>query len=249
MFFFLSKTLNILLNPLIWILILLILAILYRHRRLQFIKLTILALIIFSNPILSNLVIRLIETPETFLEKKYKVAVVLSGMTDHYDLSPVQVNFSSSADRFTETLRLYHSGKVDKIVITGGSGSIYDEIESESPKLGHLAATLGVRPKDLILETKSNNTYENAAFTAPILREIAGGEPILLITSSFHMKRAKACFEKQGMEVTPYPVDFRSGRLMADHNVLVPSANAMTNWNIALKELVGLTFYKVMGYI
>ena len=29
----------------------------------------------------------------------------------------------------------------------------------------------------------------------------------LLITSSIHMRRAKACFDKEGLLTTPFPVD------------------------------------------
>ncbi len=248
MFFFLSKTLNILLNPLVWILVLLLLALLNRYRRKFYLTTATLTFLILSNPFISNLFMGWLEYPQKPVEKAYKIGVVLTGMIDPFVKTEQQVAFSGGADRFTETLRLYHLGYIEKILISGGSGLLLDKNFSESPQLGELAAILGVLPGDLILESNSRNTYENAKFTSPILKELSGNEEVLLITSAFHMRRAVACFRKQGINVVPYPVDFRSSKVVVDYNLWIPGSGAIDGWKIIVKELAGMVAYKMAGY-
>ena len=52
-----------------------------------------------------------------------------------------------------------------------------------------------VQPENVILENKSEDTQSNAEWVARYARE-RGWERILLITSSYHMKRAKFIFER-----------------------------------------------------
>lgn len=249
MFFVLSKVLNFVLNPLNWILILLIISVFHRYRRLFYLRLSLLTFIIFSNPILSNIAFRGLEVNPTTFNQKADVAVILTGMLDLEDNIPGQVDFYSAADRFTEAVKLYHLGKVNKIMISGGSGSIYDNSIKEAILLGELAAIYKVDPGDLVLETNSRNTFENAKFSAPILNKIAKGE-ILLITSAFHMRRARACFEKQGIDVIPYPVDFNANPMeLRQHQWWLPSTEAFGNWKKIIKEILGMIAYRVAGYI
>src|SRR5258706_7873052 len=70
---------------------------------------------------------------------------------------------------------------------------------------------IGIPPEDIIIENKSNNTYENAIFTKEILQRDFPNGRFLLFTAAFHMRRAVACFKKVGMEVTPYGTDRYSG--------------------------------------
>ena len=50
----------------------------------------------------------------------------------------------------------------------------------------------------------------NTADEAVAVKKMALGNNIILVTSAFHMPRAQMLFEKEGFEIVPYPVDFKS---------------------------------------
>ena len=69
--------------------------------------------------------------------------------------------------------------------------------------------------------------------------------PWLLLTSAWHMPRAMAVFEKQGWNVTAYPVDFRAGQQTPW--LQYHMATGAKKWHTALHELLGLLAYRLSG--
>ena len=64
------------------------------------------------------------------------------------------------------------------------------------------------------------------------------------------MRRALACFVKQGLQTDPYPVDYKTKpeKEKGDFWVkLLPSLNNMMFWNLLMKEWVGYIAYKMRG--
>lgn len=68
---------------------------------------------------------------------------------------------------------------------------------------------MGVPANQVIVETKSRDTKENAAFSAEICRAKAFKRPIL-VTSAYHLKRAKRCFDAEGLKVLAFPSSFET---------------------------------------
>ena len=65
-------------------------------------------------------------------------------------------------------------------------------------------------PQDrIIVERKSRNTVENAAFTKQLVMP-KPGERWLLVTSAMHMPRAVGVFRKAGFAVDAYPVGYQT---------------------------------------
>jgi uncharacterized SAM-binding protein YcdF (DUF218 family) len=62
-----------------------------------------------------------------------------------------------------------------------------------------------VDESDLIVEGRSENTYENSVESGKLLRE-RGIHCVVLVTDAEHMLRAASCFRKQGIDVIPSPV-------------------------------------------
>ena len=253
MFFFLSKTVGFLITPLAWILISVTFAFMTHKtgRRKKRNLAAFFLLILFTNPWLANKAVELWEmAPNPIDQKQYDVAVVLTGMT-HPDLTfEDQVQFNAAAERFIEALRLYHQKQVKKILISGGSGSLIDPELKEAPALKELALQLNVDEQDLIIEMESRNTFENAKFTARILKEQFKDPSILLITSASHTKRAAACFRKQGISPDIYPVDFQSNpNHRSFFKEAVPSISALGLWTTFFHELFGYVAYWVAGYL
>ena len=74
---------------------------------------------------------------------------------------------------------------------------------------------------------------------------------VLLVTSAFHMRRAQRLFERQGMQVLPFPVDFKArgrwaGPLWRDTTQWLPSARALDDSSRAMRELLGRLLYEAL---
>ena len=61
--------------------------------------------------------------------------------------------------------------------------------------------------KDIIVETRSINTTQNAKYSIEILKKRKLRKPIR-VTSAFNISRAVLNFEQQGVSVIPYPTDY-----------------------------------------
>ena len=91
----------------------------------------------------------------------------------------------------------------------------------------------------------------NTADEAVAIRRLlpARQSRVLLVTSAFHMCRAQRLFERQGLQVLPFPVDFQArgrwaGPLWRDPTQWLPSAGALDNSSRALRELLGRLVYR-----
>jgi uncharacterized SAM-binding protein YcdF (DUF218 family) len=104
----------------------------------------------------------------------------------------------------------------------------------------------GVPESGIWTEERSQSTYENALYTAPILRE-HGIRQIALVVESDSMLRAEMCFRKQGIGVTPAPCLFRDPQPGA--NDLLPGWPALYRAEILTHEAVGLLWYRLRGWI
>lgn len=100
--------------------------------------------------------------------------------------------------RATQASRAYHSGHCKEILVSGGGSPPVAE-EMSRMMLGY-----GVPREAIRLETRSRTTRENALFSAPLLPPNKG--PYMLMTSDFHMFRARRVFAKVGVPISPYPV-------------------------------------------
>lgn len=155
---------------------------------------------------------------------------------------------NSGGDRMVETAILARHFPEAKVVVSGGTGELFLDGEGDATTAPRLLTALGVSADRLILENKSRNTYENAVFTKGLVTP-KPGETWLLVTSAFHMPRAKALFDKSGFATVPWPVDYRtSGRegigLFRDN-----PADSLQVTTMAIREWIGLFAYWLSGRI
>ncbi len=251
MFFLLSKTVYFLAKPLTWVVASLALSTFVKRRRKSWLWVGVGLLLWFSNPFISNVVMRTWEVaPEPIASLPvYEVGIVLGGITT--DKEPRdRVHVSGSSDRILHAVHLYREGKIRKILVSGGSGKIFKDQVPEAALLERLLLLCDIPLRDIITETESRNTRENAVNCAKILNERYPDQEYLLITSAYHMPRAEACFIKAGLPVSTYAVDFRSDENQyTPDQLLLPSVGAMANWEIVVREWVGMMAYAVAGYI
>ena len=251
MFFYLSKILTFLIQPLIWVLILLILSWRVKRKRKRYLIVAIVTLYFFSNQFVFSEVSRAFEAEakqENQLNNSYSAAIILGGMVSLNDDNGL-IAFSESSDRFLSVLPLYFNERVDKLIISGGSGSLAQE-EKESEILRGYLIEIGVRDEDIYIENQSKNTFENAFYTAELIKQKGLIGPFLLSTSASHMKRAELCFQKQGLKVDSYPVDHSYGeREFSFYELFIPQSEILVKWKALLHEWLGLLSYKLRGYV
>ena len=72
---------------------------------------------------------------------------------------------------------------------------------------------------------------------------------IILVTSAFHMKRSVAIFKKLGLEVIPFPTDYRALNMGMNFDAFVPSTGALDTTTLAIKEWIGIIAYEWKGYM
>ncbi|TPE44469.1 YdcF family protein [Pontibacter mangrovi] len=253
MFFILSKTLDFLLLPIVWVLLLLFLAVFLKSAiwRRRCLLGALAMLLLLSNPFLANLAWRAWEARPVPVREvgTYDVAVLLTGVTEYHPEATDRVHTKKGADRFLHTLQLYRLGKVNKILITGGKGFLMDEMVPEAEQLKRIMLQAGVPEEDLIVETGAVNTRENALNTAKILQQHPEWQKVLLVTSAFHMRRAAGCFTKAGVTFDSYPTDFYSSApIYTPDYMIIPNAVAFEGWQHLVHEIAGYVVYKVLGY-
>lgn len=247
MFFYLSKIFTFLIDPLpVFILILLVFLI---RRRKRLIPITLLILFsIISTPFTAYHYLHFLEHLEkpSRLNPTYDAVVVLSGMV-HLDLSSEDsIEFSSAVDRILSGIEIVREGMAEKMIISGGDGSLSQPGKSESVLLRQFVQRFGLTEDQVIIDPESRNTYENALFTKKIAEEY-GTESLLLITSAFHIFRAKGCFAEVGLDPDILPVDYEATLKGKDFRVYLPSAWGLYHTNIAVHETVGILVYGLTG--
>lgn len=255
MFLFLSKVFAFVVQPIGIIILALLTVLKVRSPRVKngFTIGTLIFLYLCSNDFIINEVHLAYETRplKRSTMKPYDVGIVLTGGLMNEEKEPVDNLFvGNHADRFAQALLLYNEGKIKKIVISGGSVPIIgNSIIQEGKLTARFLTQCGVRKTDIILENKSVNTYENALFTGNLLRKYFRGKKFLLISSASHLPRALACFEKQGVAVTPYGTDYVAHERKFLLINLLPSRYAFYDAGSLFHEWSGYVIYKMMGYL
>ena len=252
MFFILSKTVYFLFMPLGLITVTLLLAWRLKDKKWKkrCIYVALFLGIVFTNPFLGNISMRLWEQPPVPINEleTYDLAIVLTGVAKSRMEPRDRVYFNKGADRVVHAFQLFKEGKVKKILISGGSGALIKPEYSEANTLKKAFLMLGVPDSLLITEEESQNTWQSAQNVKKYFSDEIKGKN-LLITSAFHMKRAMGCFQKSDIRIDSFPVDYYSDPIIFTPESLIPTAFAMTHWQKVLHEMLGITAYKIMGYM
>ena len=171
--------------------------------------------------------------------------VVLSGGR-HPAPGAARVSEWHDPDRFLAGLDLYRAGKAPRLLFTGGASPFRPGQPPEGQRYLQEARQLGIPAAAMASTSLVVNTAEEAAAIRQLLPARAR---ILLVTSAFHMRRAQRLFERQGLKVLPFPVDFQArgrwaGPLWRDPSQWLPSARALDDSSRALRELLGRLVYR-----
>lgn len=123
-------------------------------------------------------------------------AIVLGAAVWGNEVSPV------FRERINHAIDLYWSGKVRRIIFTGGQGNRNELTEAAAAR--QFAIKNGVPERDILIEESSHTTYENLV-NAKQLADANGLKKVLIVSDPMHMKRAITMASDVGLEAYPSP--------------------------------------------
>lgn len=142
-----------------------------------------------------------------------RIVVVLGGGHRAARVGDYVVNETSGTTPFRviEGARLYRLLDHPTIILSGGNTGTDPMAPSESEAMRDAIVPLGVPADHLVLERESKNTLGQAALVSRLLADRIR-EPIVLVTTPMHMRRALSMFRKAGLDAVPSVSAYRSDR-------------------------------------
>lgn len=245
-------------NPLVWVLILLaaglVLAKLKRRERLSRIGWwaalvgTILLLVLSLSPVADVLAYSLecrYEPPSEGVLETLDMVVVLGGGSEPSGWLRPQAELSGVAyARVHQGVKIFQRSSAHRLALCGGR--LWSRAASEAEVMKAVAIDMGVAEGQILTESKSRNTQENAARLAELLAT-GQGHRIGLVTSATHMLRAEKVFKQQFPQdtIVPIPVNYLCGPVIPESNTFVPSASDLKDSAVALHEWIGLLWHSL----
>jgi uncharacterized SAM-binding protein YcdF (DUF218 family) len=240
---YLNKILPFFISPIFFIILLMLIGVFLNSKRISIF--TLIITITLSMPFVSNNLIH-------FLERDYRLEkidlmpdadaiVVLSGMVRTINAKEgLHYEWTDASDRIFAGIELVKKGKSPRLVLTQGKLP-WSLGEPEGSFLKKIAMDQGVDAEKIILTGKVENTEQEAFQTARLL--VKSNPTIILVTSAFHMPRAKQVFEAAGLNVEPFAVDFRQETRELTVVDFIPTAEALKDTSFFVREMAGRIFY------
>ena len=243
---YLHKILPLLFSPLFFIISLIIIGIILKSKKTSFAGIII--LIICSLPIVSGKLIAYLES-DYELNKPSTVAtadaiVVLSGMVNTIkNKNGLHYEWGDGIDRIFGGIDLFKLYKSPTLILTRGKLPWSIGVP-EGEYLRDVAIKLGVPKKNILLTENVENTDQEAKAIKKLFS--IDNPKVILVTSAFHMPRAKTVFETAGLNVLPFPVDFKNGSSKKlTFMSFIPSASSFNQTSFFVREMIGRTYYKL----
>ena len=220
------------------------------RRRLLLLTIPLALFLVWCMPVVSHLALGSLEWPYPPLKERpddAEAIVVLGGWVRVEDEEGTRYELGGDArSRCREAARVYRQGKPLPIVISGG------KVDPDAPGPAvavamreFLLEEKHVPARDLIVEDGSRTTYENAVETCRLLGE-RGIQKVILITDAGSLRRATACFRKQGYECVPCGCRYHGPMDWSAHAFL-PDLNAAGGTQEAFHEWLGIAWYRLHG--
>lgn len=208
-------------------------------------------LLVFSLPFFPNMALHHLEgrvarfTPDLATGEQpmpIRFIVVLAG--GHVPDPGISITSRFSYDglvRLVEGLWQYKKNPGSKLVLSGGPGPGF---LTDAEIMAELALDLGVPGVDILQESKSLDTFDQAKF----LMNIVHKERFLLVTSAYHMPRAMSLFKKLGMSPLPVPTGYIVKRSEKGGHFM-PSSIDLEKSDHWLREILSIAKEKILGHL
>ncbi len=168
-------------------------------------------------------------TPEQYTN--VHTIVLLTAYASEDSSMPLSSRMNSSAAfRVLETAALAYR-RPDCVILVSGN-SIAAGVMAQQ------LVAMGIEETRITLDPNAVNTAASAASIANRVR----GQPVFLVTSSGHMRRSLAVFNRQGVDAVPVPADHQLPASIADAKWNVSPFHLAAS-DLAVHEYVGLLWY------
>ena len=111
------------------------------------------------------------------------------------------------------------------VIVSGGQGS--GENVSEARAMYEWLCANGIDPTRIIMEDKASSTYENLKFSREIINELSDDATVAVVSSEYHLCRAKLIAKTLGMEI---------------HTVAAQTTYFTVMLNYFIREAFGVTY-------
>ena len=241
---YLHKILPLIFSPLFFIMGLIIWGSIIGSKKISIIGIVI--LIFCSLPIISNKATVYLQKDyslqETSSINKADAIVVLSGMVSAIKTgNKFKYEFGGGVDRILSGMDLFKDNKAPLLILTRGKLPWQLGIP-EGEYLKEFAIKFGIPEKSILLTDNVQNTDEEAKSVKRLLKK--NDTEIILVTSAFHMPRAKKIFEAANIKVIPFAVDFSSSGKITLMD-FIPSASGLNVTSNFVKRMIGRAYYSL----
>lgn len=173
--------------------------------------------------------------------------VVLSGMIGSTKTKNGYVpEWGDATDRFFGGIELIKASKANQLIFTGAKMPWTKGTETEGEILKKFAIAFGIPDSNIKITGVVETTEDESKAVGKLL---GANKKIILVTSAYHMYRAKRLFEKENIKVISYPVDFKTNQ---DETTLIdffPTADSLSTTELAIREMMGRCFYWVRSLL
>ena len=182
--------------------------------------------------------------PKIDVGKRYAVVVLGGGTTKVAQANGVEPGLIAYS-RILEAARIYRecvkTGEDCKIILSGGDPN--QNGRSEAQVYADALHLIGIPEKDILRESRSLNTWQNAQLTSQVLHEYNPGTA-LLISSAIHLRRSVLYFAHFGVNVVPVRSDYLTAMLAP-----FPLAYNFMMSDLALHEWFGIVRYRIYNVL
>jgi uncharacterized SAM-binding protein YcdF (DUF218 family) len=242
---YLHKFLPLIVSPLFFVFIIILIGTFLKSKKISLFGL--LVLIFCSLPIISNKLIFYLEKDFSLKDissvSKADAIVVLSGMIRVIkNKENLDYEFGDSIDRILSGIDLFKQDKAPLLILTNGKLPWSVGIP-EGEYLKEFSIKFGVPEEKILLTDNVQNTEQEAKSIKKLLN--SDDIKIILVTSAFHMPRAKKVFEATNIRVVPFPVDFRNSVKKITFLDFIPSAVSLNKTSKFVREMIGRLYYNL----
>lgn len=198
-------------------------------------------LFVAACPAVANVLLWDLESPyrRPVPNGQFQAVYVLGGYLDNWHGEEREPQWNEAGDRLELGIRMVLDGRADVLVISSGG---LDGDQGARSRL--IAEKRGVPVRQLVVTGPVDNTADEAA-ALKALMSARGWTSVALVTSAFHMPRAMFQMQTAGASVTPVATDFHAGNGPGSLLDFVPSGNALSWTEVALRERLGMAFYRL----
>jgi uncharacterized SAM-binding protein YcdF (DUF218 family) len=145
--------------------------------------------------------------------------------------------------RLVEGIRIHKKLFSSKLLLSGGEAF---SSTSDADTMAKMAMALGIEKKEIVLESESKDTKDQAKF----IQNIIGDNRFILVTSASHMARSVSLFKAKGMNPIPAPVGFqiKNAPRMSPMRFF-PSGKGIDKMERVVYEYLGIEWARLRGQI